>query len=149
MRSPFHGAHDVFSGCCRTSQFYRGCKRHQQQDDANFQPELRVMEAATKRLGEDIAAMGHDLVACSAFRGSADFGAIQGASKVLRNSRGPTPAIEVHCPLAPNVLSALSELTGNRRIPISVSSPTLFRRSLRDRRTGNTLGCFHSWQHWI
>ncbi|WP_029083753.1 toll/interleukin-1 receptor domain-containing protein [Bradyrhizobium sp. th.b2] len=78
----------------------------------DYDGQLHVLNASMDRIGSDVVTMGHDLVACSPFPGSADLAAIRGAVKALPDAGRAAPSIEIHCPAVPDVLSAIAALTG-------------------------------------
>ena len=44
--------------------------------DPEYQGQLRIVNSSMELFGEGVVSMGHDLVACSPFQGSADLGAM-------------------------------------------------------------------------
>src|SRR4051794_31539113 len=49
----------------------------------DYDEQARLLTSAMERLGSDVVTMGHELVACSPFDGSADVAAIRGAMNAL------------------------------------------------------------------
>lgn len=81
-------------------------------DHRDFNEQMRLLDESMERIGADLVTMGHDLVACSPFAGSADLAAIRGAIKALPQAGRSAPSIEIHCPAVPEVLSSVTALTG-------------------------------------
>ncbi len=81
-------------------------------DHQDYDEQVRLLTSSMGRLCGDVVNMGHDLVACSPFEGSADVAAIRGAMRAPPHLARTAPSIEIHCPAVPDVLSAVSTLTG-------------------------------------
>ncbi|MCC8948176.1 toll/interleukin-1 receptor domain-containing protein [Bradyrhizobium sp. Arg62] len=81
-------------------------------DHQDYDGEVRILNASMERIGSDVVGMGHDLVACSPFSGSADLPAVRGAISALPQSGRAAASIEIHCPAAADVLSVVAGLTG-------------------------------------
>lgn len=77
-----------------------------------YEEQSRLLVSSMERVGTDLMTMGHDLVACSPFEGSADLAAVCGAKSALLHAGRTGPSIEIHCPGHPDVLSAVAALTG-------------------------------------
>jgi hypothetical protein len=81
-------------------------------DHELYEEQSRLLVGSMERVGIDLMTMGHDLVACSPFEGSADLAAVCGAKSALLHAGRTAPSIEIHCPERPDILSAVAALTG-------------------------------------
>jgi hypothetical protein len=81
-------------------------------DHQDYEEQTRLLIGLMERVGTDSVTMGHDLVACSPFEGTADLAAVRGAKSALPHSERIAPSIEIHCPGLPDILSAVAALTG-------------------------------------